>query len=211
MNSKINGKLIYTDIPHKYTYNGVVVPAVNDILQQCGISDYSMINKRVMERARAFGKAVHRATHLWDEHNLNEKTLSTPLVPYLTGWKNMQRDNKVKFYEIEKPRYSSLGFAGTPDRICSFNKLETILDAKSTEYLTLANKLQLSGYEIIVSEDNGTGPAYKIRQRIIVRLGPMFKRGYDLYYCKDASDRNGFMSCLNVYHLQTQAKKLLKG
>jgi len=205
MSDKINGKLVYTDKPHIYKYDGVIVPAVNDILQAVGLADYSKINARVIDRARAFGKAVHRATHLWDEHNLNEKTLSAPLVPYLTGWKNLHKDHKIAFLEIEIPRYSALGFAGTMDRYARFDGRKTIIDIKSTKILTLANILQTAGYEILLEEDG-----IKIDYRIIVQLDPLFKRGYKLYYCEDQSDRNGFMSCFNTYNLQLRAKKGVK-
>ena len=95
--------LQFSEEQHAYTLNSVVVPSVTKILQIVGISDFSKVPADILERARLFGTAVHKACELFDKGTLDERTLDTNLWPYLDAWFAFKKDYQLEFIEIEKP------------------------------------------------------------------------------------------------------------
>lgn len=115
--------LQFSEEQHAYTLNSVVVPSVTKILQIVGISDFSKVPADILERARLFGTAVHKACELFDKGTLDERTLDTNLWPYLDAWFAFKKDYQLEFIEIEKPIASVIyQVAGTPDRIAKSDK-----------------------------------------------------------------------------------------
>ena len=166
---------------------------VTEILQDNKISDFSKVNPLVLSQAQEFGKNVHLACKLYDEHNLNMLTLDPELLPYLEGWMMFLADYRIKeFLNIEVTLYSKLGFQGTPDRIYKVNiRYIDIYDIKTAEEKYPASKIQLAGYEVLAEETY----KLKVRNKYIIHLS---KNDYKVEDCKDSRAKIIFISALNL-------------
>lgn len=135
---KIN--LVFSEEDHCYKLNNVVIPSVTQILKCCGISDFSKVPIDVLERARLFGTAVHKACELFDKGTLDERTLDPNLWPYLDGWVACKKEYAFEFVENENPLVSTIyRVAGTPDRIAKSDKrrrLAVLLNNEGTYKVT---------------------------------------------------------------------------
>ena len=180
---------------HVYRLNGKIIPSVTGILSDAGLFDYRGVPPEVMEAARLFGQAVHRATELYDMESLDMATVNEPLIPYLEAWKKFRADFKVVIYPswIEKPICSyKYQFGTIPDRICSIGNKVTLIEVKSTATIQKAVAIQMGGQEIVVEENYG-----KVRQRIAVQLKP--DGTYRIEEFKNPTDKTVFISALNVW------------
>lgn len=156
--------LTFHEDGHRYYWNGVPVPSVTQILRP--LSDLRFIDPAVLESARKFGTAVHRACELHDLGTLNRRALDPALDPYLEGWIKFCSDARCEWTGIEEKIYHPvLKYAGTLDRRGTVRGQQTIVDIKSGAVLGPEIGPQMSAYEY--AGDNGR--AVK-RQRIAVRL-----------------------------------------
>jgi hypothetical protein len=201
----VENKLTFNKETHEYFFNGAKLPSVTHILQDAGIIDLSGIPFSRLEAAREFGSAVHLACQLYDEDNLNEKTLDHNLRPYLDAWVKFEKDTGFEIIEFEEdtgfviienenpicsPKYR---FAGTPDRVGRLDCL-TIVDIKSTAELSPAIGIQTAGYQIAWNETHEE----KVKKRIAVLLQPDGKYKIESY--KDKNDTNVFLAALSVFN-----------
>lgn len=182
---------------HDYVWEARKYPGVSKILQGAGLIDFSGIPEHILERARDFGQAVHRATELYDRQDLDMKSLSDPLVPFLDGWIKFKKDYGAEVVESELVVCSKTwGFGGTLDRILRIKGDLILPDIKSTRTIAPAGKLQLSAYKIGYEERTGK----KIKARWTVQLtGDAI--GYRVVpYKNDREDQDDFLSALKVYN-----------
>lgn len=138
---KTEPTLEFSEEGHCYKLSGVSIPSVTQVLQTAGLVDFSRVPLDVLEAARRFGTAVHKACELLDKGTLDERSLDPNLWPYLDAWSDFKKDYKPEFIEIEKPICSiTYRVAGTPDRIAESNKrrryavLLTAEGYKASEY-----------------------------------------------------------------------------
>jgi len=185
----------FDPVNHIYRLGSDIIPSVTQILSAEGLVDYIGVPAESMESARLFGTAVHKACELWDKGILDDTVLSTPLIPYLAGWKKFVADFKpiVNQEWIEKPICSYRHqFGTTSDRVWSINNKLTVVEIKSTATMQKAVGIQLAGQTIAVEENLG-----RVKQRWAVQL-----KGdgtYQLYTYDDRADKTVFVSALNVY------------
>ncbi len=184
---------------HQYFIDGVEFPSVTSILKP--LNSFENVPPVVLDRAAQFGQHVHKATELYDQGILNEKTLDSNLVPYLEGWKlflaSMPNDIILNEYRIFSLKY---GYAGTLDRVVVFtsNEKTALLDIKTgTESPTFGP--QTAAYAKAIEEMIGL----KTQQRFTVRLKP---NDYRLISHTNKNDFNIFMSCLNVWNFKKKFK-----
>jgi len=190
-------KLIFEPENHEYFYNGKKVPCVSNILEEFGISDFSKVNPRVLERACLFGSNVHETCELYDKDDL--ASCDPAIQPYLDQWKKFREDyNFLEFDLIEKPLYSKVwGFAGTLDRLSK--GFGGLLDIKSgQEYVS--HKIQTALYEILAKE-NG----YKVKKRGCVYLKP---GKYKFVWNNDKTDLSIAKSLISIYNFKKKEKLL---
>lgn len=158
--------LEFNDNKHEYKLDGVVVPSVTSIIKF--LDDYSGVPQEIMEYTSNRGRAVHLATALDDQDNLDYATVDDAVFPYLDAWRSFRRDTGFKPTHIEQCVYSvKYKYAGTIDRIGTIgtNRRDTVkclIDIKTcavvmpsagpqtAAYLTAANEcLDLSSRAII--------------------------------------------------------------
>lgn len=197
--------LVFDEKEHKYTLNGIEIPSVTRLLEDNRITDYRKIPQAVLQRASAFGTAVHSATELWDIGKLDIKKLSAPLVPYLNAWIKFKDEFGFEMLEVETKVFSKkYMYAGTLDRIGKVTKgklagKEILLDIKSGLLLPGA-AIQTAAYEHAYKEC-APRPCANIKARICVGLR---EDKYVIEEHSNRSDFNVFIACLQI----TNFKKL---
>lgn len=131
---------------HTYTMAGAVIPSVTQILEATKISDFSHVPQDVLEVAQERGTAVHQACWFDDQNDLDESSLDPRLGGYLAAWRKFRAEQQITIRLIEERVYSTLGFAGTFDRLVTMPKWgEVMLDLKTGEQ-TAAWRIQLAAY-----------------------------------------------------------------
>lgn len=197
--------LMFDEINHRYSIDGVEVPSVTQVLNSCGIPDFSAIPKDTLEQAQERGKAIHFATEIFDHGESENYDLDEMCKRCIDQWQFFKTTifNKHQIADsdmviIEKPFYSEkLRFAGTPDRVyVSFSKAIAIVVDIKTGLTAEQAPLQTAGYEMLV------------RENMEINLKKVFRYSVHLFYDKDSgsmirhekkTDENIFLSCLNVY------------
>lgn len=141
----MNG-LTFDSHSHTYRYNGQVVPGVTTILNP--LTDFSHVPPQVLAAASEFGTAVHLACELDDLGELDVAQLDPALAPYLEGWRRFSAEHTVKWSLIEERVYHpTFRYAGTLDRFGLVDRINTVLDIKSSVALYPAVGPQLAAYE----------------------------------------------------------------
>lgn len=184
--------LIFNAETHQYFLNGSPLPSVTQILSDLGFIDKNFFT----EYGRTRGKFVHLACELDDKGELDEESLSSPLLPYLKAWRSFKRDTGIKIESIEKEVASELyKFAGKLDRIGIMNGSCCVLDIKSGS-VSPWTALQLAAYEIAVN---------KRLKRFAVQLTETGK--YKLHTYSDPQDRQIFISAVACWNWINNQKK----
>jgi hypothetical protein len=188
---------------HCYKLNGIGMSGVSSILKAAGLVDLSGIPELVLERARDFGIAVHKACELEDKGTLDLETLDPALMPYLEAWRRFKADMKVIIIDIEKPVYSKKWwYAGTCDRIATIGGKRVMVDIKSSATMYPSMKIQLAGYAIADEEMTGE----KIQERLGVQL--LKTADYKIYpYRDETSDRSVFLSAVTISKFKKKEKQ----
>jgi len=175
---------------HTYEIGGTFYPSVTQILRSVGLIDFSGIDQLILERAAGVGRAVHEATHYYDDGELDFGDLDPYLVGYVTAWKKFREQTPMVFDQIEVPLCSTTyGFAGTPDRIGSDANGPLVLDIKTSSVVPAWTALQLSGYQILAKLTTA--------KRLSVQLKP--NGSYSVVEYRDRKDREVFLACLAVH------------
>jgi hypothetical protein len=114
------GVLNFYEATHEYRLDGVLLPSVTKILEDVGLSDYSMVPNDQLEKYQERGQRVHEITRLWDLGDLDESSLNEAGRRYLESWIKFRKKHiphSVAFSVVERPLASGLyRYAGTPDR-----------------------------------------------------------------------------------------------
>jgi hypothetical protein len=102
---------------HIYSVDGRAIPSVTQILEACGVVDYSYLPPETRKMALARGSAVHLACQFDDEGDFDEAS-APELLPYVEAWRRFCAEQGMTFLDIERRVYSAkYGYAGTLDRI----------------------------------------------------------------------------------------------
>ena len=138
------------------------------------------------------GRAIHKATELYDLGTLDQWTVSDSVFPWLQGWIEFREDTGFKPSRIEERLVNSLlMYHGQPDREGTWNtgKKRVLLDIKKYNPGVVGG-VQTWGYD-------GLLPVLKEpRDKVIVELREF---GYKLHFHNDASLKGTFLSLLNIH------------
>ena len=189
----------YNEERHEYRIDGIKIPSVTQILKANGLSDFSMVNPDILERAKQFGLAVHKGCELHDLKTLDRDSLCDPLVPYIAQWQRFITNFKVQILDIEKRFWSTkYRFGGCLDRVAIINGKLTLVDIKTTTSINPTTAIQVAGYSLLYNE--GRKFRDKIKSRWCVHLK---EKTYELQEYKDVRDEQIFMACLTVANYKT--------
>lgn len=183
---------------HTYRYEGRWVPNVTLVTDS--LSSYAGVPPDVLKRKAEIGDAVHFATELYDEDDLDFTTLPEEIAGYVNGWVKF-RDETGWVTELSEHRVFSkkYQYAGTLDCIGRFTKLRhirsrhtVVLDKKTTyDYLPSFGP-QIAAYQQAWNESNTP----KATRRVAVRLKP--DGTYEMYECDDPTDWSVYLSALTL-------------
>ena len=186
---------------HSYTIDGVPVPSVTSVIQSAGLVDFSGIPSDVLDRARRFGTAVHRATELFDKGTLDEDRLDGSIKPYLDAWKCFLKDFQASVIKTELSVGSDkYKYAGMIDKIAIIqNKYVALIDIK-TGVVSPTAALQTAAYKQAFDETADE----KIERRLVVKLDKTGRYFITVY--KDEFDINVFLACLQIKRWKERQK-----
>jgi PD-(D/E)XK nuclease superfamily len=184
--------LTFDELKHEYRHGGKVVHSVTQILQNAGLIDLSMVKEDVLEYRRVLGTAVHRATELYDQDDLDVDSLDDRIRPYLDAWVKFKSDTQIVIEENELRLFHPVyRFAGTLDRVGKIGKDRALIDLKtglmypSYGPQTAAYK---SAYEFQTKK--------KVQKRYTVQLKD--DGNYRLEPMTDEDDWSVFLACLTL-------------
>jgi hypothetical protein len=132
---------------HTYYVDGEIRPSVTQILNICG-----MINDRwFTDFGRWRGSETHKATHYFDENDIDRRTIDPAVKPRLDSWIKFRKETGYTPTLIEVPLYDEdYQFCGRPDRRGYFMGGDP---AESNDVVDLKNynppwwvRYQLAGY-----------------------------------------------------------------
>lgn len=192
-NRKPKYSLEFDPVQHIYRANGVVYPSNTEILRAEGCIEGHGTEADLMR-----GRYAHRACELYDKQDLDRKTLSPGLVPYLDAWISALRELKIKRFDprqIERRGVSmKWGFGWTLDRKYRSLIIDIKTGGKQPGYA-----LQTGGYQVGVEEEGG-----KVTERIGVFLTAEGKFSIEQYM--DHTDPQVFCCIVTGYRWKLKHK-----
>lgn len=190
-------ELSFNPDTHIYTIDGAVVPSVTQLLKP--LIDYSGIPADVLERAQAFGIAVHTMVELVLAGTLDYGSLDDGLLNPLAAFDQWRRDypafaERLPTAIVERPMWHKrLGFAGKPDLILDGF---AIVDVKTRLPNLVADAIQDSGYEMLHLENGGTKAKYGHYVLHLPASGP-----YKFQKLENREAPKRFRHLLDLYHM----------
>lgn len=190
----------FDEAAHRYRLDGQPVPSVTQVL---GVLDqFAGVPLDVLEAAREFGTAVHKAVELDVLGVLDEDSLDPALVPCFAGWLAFRADTGAKPLRSEfRVASRSRRYAGTSDLLVEMpgrsswrarSSTVTLVDIKSGAVPKLTAGPQTAAYAEAIYEATGV----RLR-RACLQLLP---NDYRFVACDDDRDWSIFLSCLNIHH-----------
>ena len=186
--------LLFDELSHTYTREGVVVPHVTGILAP--LESWFGVPASVLEYASDRGRAVHLATQLLDEGDLDEDSIDPVIAPYLDAYRQFIADAAPEWHGIEEKVYHEQhGYAGMLDRRGVLRGLkaspEAVIDIKAVAQVSPATGVQTAAYSEAAPKTK------KKRRRFALQLKP--NGTYKLHEFAEPSDWPVFCS-LNIVH-----------
>lgn len=175
---------------HEYRYNGRRVPSVTGIIKSAGLINTDWFNEAAAWR----GSVVHKCCELDCKGTLNESTVDPGAAGYLVAWRDWKRATGFISQQIEKRKYSHLGYCGTPDRMGVLPDGSLAFVDLKTGAACAWHALQLAAYV----KFEGSHIPYR---RFTVRLNADTTYSTKEYPVTDLStDWAAFQSALNLMH-----------
>jgi hypothetical protein len=143
--------LLFDEERHIYTVNGERVVSVTQAIQ--GLVDFSMVPPWMLEWKAALGKAVHKATELFDLDDLEPLGDDDPAIGYVRAWARFRDETGFVPTQLEQRLYHPIfEYCGTLDRVGYMTKTRRpnvlgIYEIKTTASLPVEyTKAQTAGY-----------------------------------------------------------------
>lgn len=184
---------------HTYYVDGVESISVTQVLKLAGLVD----DRWYTEYGRWRGSAVHKATHYFDDGDIDRRTLDPAVKPFVADWKLFREQTGFMPTLIEKPHHDPIyNYCGTPDRRGYFKDVNpeaqnVLIDIKAYPggSVPFWVRHQLAGYGRLIDPN-------RIFHRFAVVLtgdGPNVM-SYPL--SEYAEDVNNFLACVRVARLR---------
>lgn len=170
----LTGMFTFDEETHTYRLGGEILPSVTQIIKP--LYDFSSVPAGVLERAAAFGTAVHKTVELYLKDDLDESNLDEGLSGPLQAFRMWAIEYLDAFGspEVETRDYhEKLFYAGTSDL-----KFERVLvDVKTRAVNRLCDPIQLAAYDHF---DSGKRARYVLELKqdgtyVFTHLNPTLK------------------------------------
>ncbi|WP_434033677.1 PD-(D/E)XK nuclease family protein [Cupriavidus sp. a3] len=188
--------LLFDEASHTYTVDGERIPSVTQILAP--LNDLSFIKPDVLAYKRQLGTAVHKATELYDQGELDESTVPEVVQPYLDAWIRLRTELPFEILGMEERVYHpSHRYAGTYDRLVLLDGKRCVWDLK-TGGMFPSYGPQTAAYKNAVEKVSGK----RVEGRYTVELRD--DGTYRLHEMTDPDDWPTFLGCLALHRFKTK-------
>lgn len=188
--------LQFDEAPHRYTFNGAPVPSVTQILRPITEHEYAGVDREVMARAAALGRAVHKLIELDIAATLDEDSITDALQPYLVQWRQFRDQSGFHAHFSEQRMHSSkYGYAGTMDLFGALNRKFALIDLKRTVSVPRSAGPQTAAYLQMVRENSFDLPTNI--DRFVLHLTP---ERWRLVPLTDPNDLRVFLAALTLHN-----------
>ena len=122
-----------------YDEKGKWVPSVTQVLSLCGLSDYSMVNRDVLEAKRAIGNEVHDLCATIDKFGaIDPDWISESAKPYVEAYQLFREQRRFvpDVTKVEVPMIASvfgMSYGVTPDCFGKLDGYDAVLERKCVE------------------------------------------------------------------------------
>ncbi|MEA3432371.1 MAG: PD-(D/E)XK nuclease family protein [candidate division WOR-3 bacterium] len=158
----MNKNIVFNEADHSYTIDGQPLKSVTQLLQDYELSPKYYGNAQAAAKR---GKYVHKAIELYLRNNLDEDSLSPPLIPYFRSFKDFWEKQEADTWESEEMVGSLLwGLAGTIDWYGNLNEEITIIDFKTGKKVYDSAWLQLGLYKHLLEQGS---EVYKYKTKVL--------------------------------------------
>lgn len=110
----------FEPIEHRYFIepSGEELPGVTRALEECGLTDFSMVPRHILEAAQERGTQVHNALHYLDDGELDRATLTDEMAGYVDAYERFKREMRFEPLLVEKFVHNlAYRWAGRLDRV----------------------------------------------------------------------------------------------
>jgi len=197
---------------HTYTLDGHVIPGVTTVIRPIS-PDFSMVPPAVLEAKRLLGTAVHEATSIDDDGELDEDGTDARVMAYVSAWRAFCRETAAVIYCNEMQLYSrELRFAGTLDRIATIRVgkrvAEYLLDIKTAADPAPSYGVQLAGYDLLFGELVRAEPLPGLTGKPLKRATVHLRDDgtYRFHTYENPADEACFRALLAVHHWKGSTK-----
>lgn len=186
--------LQFDEPSHTYSFGGQIVPSVTQVLAPIK-PDFSRVPPAILERKREIGNAVHLATELDDEDDLDDDSVPEEIRPYVEAWRSFKRGTGCVVIANERRVFHPvLRFAGTLDRVLKMPDGDHwLVDLKTSSELYPSYGPQLAGYELALIHNDE-----RVDVRAAIQLMPDGKFRIERY--TNPNDESVFRACLAIHH-----------
>lgn len=192
--------LLFREDTHEYTYDGVPLPGVTEIVSPLGPSydDPDVFAETAIENAAERGTVMHAyIAHRLEGGGADDFEMPDSFRPYADSVELFLSEHNIFPLLAETP-LACPDFAGTPDLVCEFDGTAAILDYKFVRTVQKSKVgAQLAGYALLC-EHNMIFPD----SLAAVQFLPA--GDYRLYPVNRPRAEAAFNACLEVYRLKNQ-------
>lgn len=178
---------------HIYSYNGIKVPSVTQIMKPLSSDAYGSIPKATLDKAAERGTRVHNAIEIFTNYGFEDA--SDDAIPFFEAFKDWYNLRKPEVLATElKLFHSSYIYAGACDLLCEIDGVPTLVDYKTTS--TVQDKLcgvQLEAYSRALAD-----MGFKVQNKMILHLSKDGKWNEHSFAANDMMRWKVFTSCLAI-------------
>lgn len=190
-------KIEFEEVGHRYSIDGRQVPSVTQVL---GLLDhFTGVQPHVLEAARDFGIAGHKAMALAIRRNLDWDRLDNALLPFIMKGmdfiREIEKHSTITASEVivGDPK---LKVAGTVDLLTENERYTDLYEFKFTYATPAQVGLQTAAYAHLLRANRPALCKKPMRRWCVV----LWETGPRTQQLVDPSDWQYFLSFLNVHH-----------
>lgn len=192
-----HGLFRYNHDAHEYYLDDVRLENNTSILENVGITDFSMVPPETLKQAQLRGRAVHAAVQYLEDGVLDWNTLHPKIADYTKQYQKWRTMTDFKPILVERPMFSKIwGYGTTIDLLGQFRERWAIVEIKSGVDAVESGKIQTAGQMLTFPEmrwdlppgcpDNPDRYVLELRPEKFKLNGPFLQTDYDLAVFKSA-------------------------
>lgn len=191
----------FDESTHIYSRKGSVIPGCTRILEHGGLTNYELVKNSIMERKSQLGRAVHSATHFYDQDDLDWNSLDDETKARTDAW----ADFRAKTGFVPRQRevqciacVNGMEYGMQIDAEGLIKKVDALVEIKITCEIMPSHGIQLAGYALglpMNATESALARFYQ-RKRYAVQLLPSGKA--KLWPFEDPKDAEVFMWALGL-------------